>query len=132
MVRGLLPLAVSRGHPLAGRGAASAEDLADYETAWATPGALYDTIVPPHTPSGRPVRCTRAVGGLHETLALVASGQIVPPTVAGLPLAQRSDIILLPLAGLPPMRLGPIWCTAHENARIRALATTAATRRQTR
>ena len=112
MVRGLLPLAVSRGHPLAGRGAASAEDLADYETAWATPGALYDTIVPPHTPSGRPVRCTRAV--------------------AGLPLAQRSDIILLPLAGLPPMRLGPIWCTAHENARIRALATTAATRRQTR
>ena len=69
---------------------------------------------------------------LHETLALVASGHFVHPTVAGLPLAQRSDIILLPLAGLPPMRLGPIWCTAHENARIRALATTAATRRQTR
>jgi hypothetical protein len=23
------------------------------------------------------------------------------------------------------MRLGPIWCTAHENARIRALATAA-------
>ena len=57
----------------------------------------------------------------------MASGQIVHPTVAGLPLAQRSDITLLPLAGLPPLRLGPIWCTAHENARIRALAATAAT-----
>lgn len=104
-------LAVSRDHPLAGRGSASAEDLADYETAWPPPGALYDAIVPPCTPSGRPVRRTRAVGGLHETLALVASGQIVHPTVAG----------------LPPMRLGPIWCTAHENARIRALAEIAAT-----
>ena len=123
-------LAVSRDHPLTARGSASAEDLADYETAWVPPGALYDVydaVVPPCTPSGRPVRRTRAVGGLHETLALVASGQVVHPTVAGLPLAQRSDITLLPLAGLPPMKLGPIWCTAHENARIRALAATAAT-----
>jgi LysR substrate binding domain len=119
-------LAVSRDHPLAGRGSASAEDLADYETAWAPPGAVYDAIIPPRTPSGRAVRRTRAVGGLHETLALVASGEVVHPTVAGLPLAQRSDITLLPLAGLPPMRLGPIWCTAHENARIRALAGIAA------
>lgn len=132
-------LAVSRDHPLARRGSASAEDLADYETACAPPGALYDAvvplfdaIVPARTPSGRPVRRTRAVGGLHETLALVASGQVVHPTVAGLPLAQRSDITLIPLARLPPLRLGPIWCTAHENARIRALADIAATCRQTR
>jgi DNA-binding transcriptional LysR family regulator len=132
-------LAVSRDHPLGRRGQASAEDLADYETAWPPAGAMYDAIVPlfdainpPCTPSGRPVRRTRAAGGLHETLALVASGQVVHPTVAGLPLAQRSDITLLPLAGLPPLRLGPIWCTAHENARIRALADTAATCRPKR
>jgi DNA-binding transcriptional LysR family regulator len=122
-------LAVSRDHPLADRGQASAEDLADYETAWAPLGVLLDAINPPRTPSGRPVRRTRAVGGLHETLALVASGQVVHPTVAGLPLAQRSDIVLLPLAGLPPLTLGPIWCTAHENARVRALAGIAATLR---
>lgn len=120
-------LAVSRDHPLTARGSVSAEDLADYETAWSPPGALFDAIVPPRTPSGRPVRRTRAAGGLHETLALVASGQIVHPTSAGLPLAQRSDITLLPLTGLPPLQLGPIWCTAHENARIRALASVAAT-----
>lgn len=119
-------LAVSRDHPLTARGSVSAEDLADYETAWTPPGALWDAVVPPRTPAGRPVRRTRAVGGLHETLALVASGQIVHPTVAGLPLAQRSDIVLLPLTGLPPLRLGPIWCTAHENARISAFADVAA------
>lgn len=125
-------LAVSRDHPLVARGSASAEDLADYETASAPPSALFDAIVPPRTPSGRPVRRTRAVGGLHETLAPVASGQVVHPTVAGLPLAQRGDIVLLPLTGLPPLRVGPIWCTAHENARIRALADIAAACRQTR
>jgi DNA-binding transcriptional LysR family regulator len=124
-------LAVSRDHPLADRGSASAEDLADYETSWAPLGVLFDAIIPPCTPSGRPVRRTRTVGGLHETLALVASGEIVHPTVVGLPLAQRSDIALLPLTGLPPMRLGPIWCTAHENGRIRALAEIAATLGQT-
>jgi hypothetical protein len=63
---------------------------------------------------------------------LVASGQIVHPTGAGLPLAQRSDITLLPLTGLPPLRLGPIWCTAHENARIRGGVVSAITGRSDR
>jgi DNA-binding transcriptional LysR family regulator len=125
-------LAVSRDHPLAARGSACAEDLADYETVIPPAGALYDTLIPPRTPAGRPVRRTRAVQGLHETLALVASGQVVHPTVAGLPLAQRSDITLLRLTGLPPLALGPIWCTAHENARIRALAEIAASISRTR
>jgi DNA-binding transcriptional LysR family regulator len=122
-------LAVSYDHPLMARGSASAEDLADYETVIPPPGAVYDALIPPCTPSGRLVRRTHAVPGLHEALALVATGQIVHPTVAGLPLAQRSDIVLLPLTGLPALRLGPIWYTAHENARIRALADIAATLR---
>ena len=32
----------------------------------------------------------------------------------------------VPLTGLPPLPLGLIWCTAHENARIRAPAAAAA------
>jgi DNA-binding transcriptional LysR family regulator len=120
-------LAVSRDHPLVAHGLSSAEDLADYETVIPPPGAVYDALIPPRTPSGQPVRRTHAVPGLHETLALVASGQVVHPTVARLPLAQRSDIALLPLTGLLPLRLGPIWCTAHENARTRAFADIAAT-----
>jgi len=123
-------LAVARDHPLASTPPASAEDLADFEMARVPsplPKALYDALLPPRTPSGRPTRRTHVVEGLHQTLALVASGQIVHPTVASLPLAQRADIVLIPVTGLPPLRLGLIWCTAHENARIRALAQTAAT-----
>lgn len=131
-------LTVSCDHPLTARGSATAEDLADYDSACARlddmaarafPGTLHDAILPPRTPSGRPVRRTRPVGSLQEIFELVASGQIIHPTAAGLALAQRRDIVLLPLAGLPPLRLGLIWCTAHENARIRALAEVAATLR---
>lgn len=122
-------LAVARGHPLADRGSVSAEDLADHEMVWtqSVPKAFFDTLVPPHTPSGRPTRRTCITHGLHETFALVASGRVVHPTVTPLPLAQRSDIALVPIRDLPALPLGLIWCTAHENARIRAIAEVAVT-----
>jgi hypothetical protein len=62
----------------------------------------------------------------HEALALVAAGEAIHPTVASLALARRDDITLVPMTGLPALRLGLIWCTAHENARIRNLAVLAA------
>ncbi len=123
-------LAVAAGHPLAASPQVSADDLADLEMAQiptAFPAALHDALLPPRTPSGRPIHRTHQVQGLHHTLALVAGGQIVHPTVASLPLAQRADIALIPITGLPPLPLGLIWCTAHENARIRALAQIAVT-----
>ena len=45
--------------------------------------------------------------------------------MAGISLLRRSDIMLIPIRDLMPMPLGMIWCTVHENARIRALAATA-------
>jgi hypothetical protein len=35
---------------------------------------------------------------------------------------SRRDVTFIPIVDLPPLPLGLIWCTAHENARIRALA----------
>ena len=40
-------------------------------------------------------------------------------------LLHRGDIVLVPITGLPPIRLGLIWRNACYNARIRALAATA-------
>jgi hypothetical protein len=37
----------------------------------------------------------------------------------------RDDIALIPIKDMPPLPLGLIWCTAHDNARIQALAETA-------
>src|SRR6202021_1613202 len=59
--------------------------------------------------------------------ALVPRGLVVPPTVTLVASKLvRDDIALVPITDLPPLPLGLMWCTARENARIRALAQTAA------
>ena len=121
-------LAVASGDPLAARRSVSAEDLADREVALMTPPfppALYDAIIPPRTPSGRVIRRSQPVRSIHELVSLVARGQIVHPTASGIPMLVRDDIALVPITDLPPLPLGLIWCTAHDNARIQALAKTA-------
>ncbi len=120
-------LAVGRTHPLAKRRIVDAEELADYANTGFTqslPLALFDAIMPPRTPSGRPVRRTHA-RGIYEMQDEIARGHSVHPTLANVVLFRRDDIVLIPIDGLPPLPLGLIWCTGHENVRIRALADTA-------
>jgi len=118
-------LAVARADPLADRASVTLEDLADREVAQMTPSfppALTDAIFPPRAPSGREIRRGPAVRSIHELVSLVVRGQIVHPTASGIPMFTRDDIALIPIIGLPPLPLGLIWVTAHENARIGALA----------
>lgn len=120
-------LAVGTGHPLAARPSVSLEDLAGYEVALlpqSFPPALHDAVIPPCAPSGRIIRRTQPVYTIHELVSLIARGRIVHPT-GRLAFLRRDDITLIPITGLPPVSLGLIWRTAHENARIRALAATA-------
>ena len=86
-----------------------------------TPPAVYDLIVPPRTPSGRPVRRTQPVQTINEILSLVARGLIVHPTSSTVPIFNRDDVALIPIDDLPPIPLGLVWCTSRENPRIRAL-----------
>ena len=100
-------LAVAATHRLAGQRAVSVEDLADEEVALlppTIPPAVYDLIVPPLTPSGRPIRRTQPVQTIHEILSLVARGRIVHPTSSTVPIFDRDDIILIPINDLPPYR----------------------------
>jgi len=120
-------LAVASTDPLAARQSVSVEDLADRDVALMTPPfppALYDAIIPPRTPSGRVISRSQTVRSIHELVALVARGRIVHPTAAGIPMFARDDICLVPITDMPPLPLGLIWCTAHHNARIQALAET--------
>ena len=125
-------LALGTSHPLAGRASVSAEELADHDLLIChpqPPAALLDAIVPPRTPSGRPTRRTAIHDGVaiaaRDMPTLLARGHGIHPTVTGVVLFRRDDIALVPVDGLPPLPLGLIWCTAHENDRIRALAATA-------
>ena len=121
-------LAVAANDPLATRPSVSLEDLADREVALMTPPfppALYDAIAPPRAPSGRVIRRTEPARSIHELVSLIARGQVVWPTASGIPMLARDDIALIPIKDMPPLPLGLIWCTAHDNARIQALAETA-------
>jgi DNA-binding transcriptional LysR family regulator len=121
-------LLVARGHRLAGRESVSAEELACEQVTQrpvSLPPAIMDMLIPPCTPSGRPIPRTEPFRSLHETASLVARGRIVHPTADGVVLFRRDDIVAVPIRDLPPVPLGLIWCTAHENARIRALAAAA-------
>lgn len=123
-------LAVAASHPLARRAQISAEDLAGQPTARvlspAFPAAVWEAFTPRATPSGKQVPRTHLVGSMSEIWALVARGLIVHPTAAfASQKLARDDIVLVPIADMPPIRLGLIWRTAHDNARIQALADTA-------
>jgi DNA-binding transcriptional LysR family regulator len=121
-------LAVAPSHRLAGRATVSVEELANEEVAQfppTTPSAVYDLLVPPSTPSGRPIRRTVGVRTINEILAFVARGRIVHPTSSTVPMFDRDDIVLIPIDDLPPIPLGLVWSARRENARIRALDDTA-------
>jgi DNA-binding transcriptional LysR family regulator len=117
-------LAVAATHRLAGQNTVSIEAVADEEVASlppTIPSAVYDLIVPPRTPSGRPIRRTEPVQTINEILSLVARGRIVHPTSSTVPIFNRDDVVLVPIDDLPPLPLGLVWCTSRENPRIRAL-----------
>jgi DNA-binding transcriptional LysR family regulator len=121
-------LAVAPSHRLAGEPVVSSEELASEEVALlppSIPSAVYDLLVPPRTPSGRPIRRTQPVQTINEILSLVARGRIVHPTSSDVPIFDRHDIVLIPISDLPPIPLGLVWCTQRENPRIRALDDTA-------
>jgi DNA-binding transcriptional LysR family regulator len=124
-------LAVGARHRLARRASVSVEDLANERVQRAParfPHALLNALLPSQTPSGRPIRIgDREVDSPAEVLMQVAHGRIVGPTVSTGRYKARRDIVLVPIADLPPIPLGLIWCTARENARIRALAEIAPT-----
>jgi len=117
-------LLAAQGHPLAGRESVCQEDLGDWDLVMCPdtfPGAFYDVLIPPRTPSGRLTRRVHPVRTIQEIVTLVALGRVVHPTGASVLMYQRDDIVQVPIRDMPPVAIGPIWCTAHENARIRAL-----------
>jgi len=121
-------LAVARHHILARAASVSREQLADEQVAKlpvSFPAALADALLPPRTPSGRPIPRTKNVRSIQEIIANVARGEIVHPTIAGLAVFQRQDITLVPIDDLPAIALGLIWLTRKTNAKIHALADTA-------
>ncbi|MFF7262482.1 LysR family transcriptional regulator [Streptomyces sp. NPDC008159] len=123
-------LAVAADHPLAARGSASLEDLADNHVVDLGPEApeyWVASMVPTRTPLGRRIHRGPAARTFHEILSLVAAGRCVHPLGD---LAARyhtpPGIVFLPLHDAPALEWALTWRTTADSPAIRALARTAA------
>lgn len=119
-------LAVRVGHPLAERGSATVEDLADYAVIDAegiVPPETLEALYPLQTPGGRAIPRRHREGRMVEVLSLVARGEIVHPTVASLPAYYtHPGVTIVPLHGMPPLESALVWISDRETAAIRAFA----------
>lgn len=118
-------LLVARGHRLAGRASVSTEELAGERLMQRPPSLpqdLFEALIPPVTPSGRPIACTEPVRSLHELVSLVARGRMVHPTGAGILPARRTDIAQIPISDLPPGSGAAIEAAVAASARMRAFS----------
>jgi DNA-binding transcriptional LysR family regulator len=113
-------LAVRDTHPLAERGYATVEDLADHSVIDrpGLPEVTRDALGPRTSPSGRSIERRRT---RMDFLTLVARGAAVHPTVASSAAYMAfPGVTYVPLRGLPQIRSALVWLTAAESAAIRA------------
>ena len=124
-------LMVSANHPLAGRDSVDIEELADHpllymgsaEPASERMAAYVDAWTPPRTPQGRPLRRVRRLQGpfLEEVISIIAEGQLAHITIQGLTdIYHHQDLRMIPITGVSPMLIVPVWHTANRNPMIEA------------
>ncbi|MEV6375481.1 LysR family transcriptional regulator [Micromonospora musae] len=130
-----LVLAVSPGHPLAGRDRVDMEDLGDYSVVYPDgpiPDYVWEAHTPSVTPTGRPIRRGIAVATLAEAFTAVAAGDVISPI--GLDSAAsrlRRDIVFLPITDGPILRYAPVWRSGGETPLVRAFLQAAADTQKT-
>ncbi|MFE2757584.1 LysR family transcriptional regulator substrate-binding protein [Actinosynnema sp. NPDC059335] len=96
---------VAPDHPLAARAEVSVEDVADH-LAFHRPGHMpeevWDRIVPPMTPGGKPIRRAFPLTTVPELMRVVASGAGVHLTVLSIRDVAPPTVRVLPVVDLPP------------------------------
>lgn len=124
---------VAPDHPLAECTKVDVEELAEHDVI--EPGSaagLHASVrhawTPPNTPNGRPIPRAAAVGGvvLEEFFEHVRRRGVVHLTIRSLgAVTNLAGLRLVPLVGLPPFHLVPMWSPERESESIRLFARTA-------
>ncbi|MGW7528818.1 LysR substrate-binding domain-containing protein [Streptomyces sp. NPDC054783] len=108
---------VGIAHPLAGRSSVSIEELAAYET-FARPGRMpayvWDDVVPPRTPAGRPLRRCHQVSTIRQMMCLVAESTAVHISLASLADVAPPQVAIVPIHDLPSAPVAVAWRRGEE------------------
>jgi DNA-binding transcriptional LysR family regulator len=111
---------VAAGHPLARRDSVSIEELADFDT-FRRPGAfpayVWDEVVPPVTPAGRPIHRVHEMTSAADMMKLVAAGRAVHISVLSLADVAPLTVRVVPIHDLPPAPVALAWCRGLEHVR---------------
>ncbi|GGN56326.1 hypothetical protein GCM10012285_50850 [Streptomyces kronopolitis] len=108
---------VGAGHPLAARESVSIEELADYDTfarPGSFPGYVWDEVVPPRTPAGRPIRRSHLVSAIPEMMRLVSQCEAVHISLLSLADIAPPRIRVVPIHDLPPAPVTVAWRRERE------------------
>ncbi|QQQ79539.1 LysR family transcriptional regulator [Saccharothrix sp. 6-C] len=120
---------LAAGHPLAARPSLSVEDLVDEELFAAPgrlPGYVWDQVVPPVTPSGRPLRRVHRVLTVAEMMRLVAGSSAVHLSVVSLADLAPPEVAVVPVSDLSPAPVALAWRATGTPAEALAFAADAA------
>jgi DNA-binding transcriptional LysR family regulator len=122
---------VGTGHALARHEVVDIEELADHDLLYPHPVTrrFADAWTPPITPSGRRIRRVRRMTDsyMEEAVTIVVHENLAHISATHLPLILlRPDLVLVPLTGLPPLWLAPIWSVFARNSWIPTFAELAA------
>ncbi|MFI0909805.1 LysR substrate-binding domain-containing protein [Streptomyces abikoensis] len=105
-------LIVGADHPLADRETVSIEEAAVYD-AFRCPGDfpayVWDEVVPPRTPSGRPIRRVHPMTTVEAMIDLLATTRAVHVSFQSLEASLPSHIKAVPVHDLPPAPVTLAW-----------------------
>lgn len=99
-------------HPLAGRDSVSVEELADYD-AFRRPGSfpdyVWDRVVPPYAPSGRPIRRVHPMTTVENMVGILAATLAVHLSFQSLDQVVPDSVTVVPIHDLPPAPVSLCW-----------------------
>lgn len=109
-------------HPLAGRTSVSVEELADFD-GFRCPGAfppgVWDEVVPPRTPAGRPIRRRHELTGAGEMMTTVQRTEAVHISLRSLADIAPPGVRVVPVHDLPPAPVRLAWPRGCVSRRVR-------------
>jgi DNA-binding transcriptional LysR family regulator len=111
-------------HPLAGRSWISVEELAGFPAfrcPRAFPGYVWDQVVPPATPAGRPIRRRHELRSTAQMMDLVTRGSAVHLSLLSLADVAPPAVRVVPVPDLPPAPVALAWRRDLDPARADAV-----------
>lgn len=119
---------VGADHPLAARASVSIEELAGFD-AFHCPGTMppyvWDEVVPPVTPAGRPIHRRHHLTTTASMIDLVSNAGAVHISLLSLADVAPPTVRVVPIDDLPPAPVAVAWVAGRDDGRVREFVASA-------